>query len=296
MTKTHFPDFLGIGTPKSGTSWLHDLLDSHPRVFIPGQLKEIHFFDRRFGDGSDWYAKFFREATSAHSVVGDITPHYLYSDPQRITEFPSIKKLILMYRDPVDRVVSHFKFRVRLDNYGGTLDDFLLDYPQVLDYSRYGKHFAAYLKFFDRSQFLVLRLEDATSNVEATKNDLCQFLGIDAREFPESSGASVINPAFNPRNRVLYKAAVRTARWMGDKGLYRLRNWFKHGWIAKHVILQDGGQFNVQIPQKTIDRLNEELSDDFQYFQALIAGDNTPMDSEPSDRTVDYELHEGITV
>lgn len=296
MTEIHYPDFLGIGTPKSGTSWLHDLLESHPRVFIPTQLKEIHFFDRRFGDGREWYANFFREATPEHSIVGDITPHYLYTDPHRITEFPSIKKLILMYRDPVDRVVSHFKFRVRLDNYGGSLNDFLVDYPQVVDYSRYGKHFASYLRVFDRSQFLVLRLEDATSNVEETKSLLCQFLGLDAQKFPETSGSSVINPAFNPRNRVLYKAAVRAARWMGDKGLYGLRNWIKQSWFAKHIILQDGGQFDVRISPKTIERLREELSEDYLYFQTLIAGDKAAENTGPSARTVDYELHEGITV
>jgi hypothetical protein len=40
-----YPDFLGIGAQKSGTTWLHDNLARHPQVWLP-PVKEIHYFDR----------------------------------------------------------------------------------------------------------------------------------------------------------------------------------------------------------------------------------------------------------
>lgn len=39
------PQFLGIGAPKAGTSWLWANLDKHPDVWMP-PIKEIHYFDR----------------------------------------------------------------------------------------------------------------------------------------------------------------------------------------------------------------------------------------------------------
>lgn len=39
------PTFLGIGAPRSGTTWLYDRLIKHPQVWMP-PVKEIHFFDR----------------------------------------------------------------------------------------------------------------------------------------------------------------------------------------------------------------------------------------------------------
>jgi hypothetical protein len=39
-----FPDFLGIGAQKAGTTWLHRNLALHPDVWLP-PVKEIHFFD-----------------------------------------------------------------------------------------------------------------------------------------------------------------------------------------------------------------------------------------------------------
>jgi len=46
-----FPDFLGIGAPRSGTSWLAKNLSRHPKVWTP-PLKELHYFDQRAGEPS----------------------------------------------------------------------------------------------------------------------------------------------------------------------------------------------------------------------------------------------------
>jgi hypothetical protein len=46
-----FPDFLGIGAPRSGTSWLAKNLSRHPDVWTP-PLKELHYFDERAGEPS----------------------------------------------------------------------------------------------------------------------------------------------------------------------------------------------------------------------------------------------------
>jgi len=40
-----FPDFLGIGAQKSGTTWLHHNLSRHPEVWLP-PVKELHYLDR----------------------------------------------------------------------------------------------------------------------------------------------------------------------------------------------------------------------------------------------------------
>lgn len=38
------PDFLCIGAPRSGTTWLHLVLQAHPDVWLP-PVKEMHYFD-----------------------------------------------------------------------------------------------------------------------------------------------------------------------------------------------------------------------------------------------------------
>lgn len=41
-----YPDFLGIGAQKTGTSWLYRNLSVHPDVWLP-KVKELHYFDQK---------------------------------------------------------------------------------------------------------------------------------------------------------------------------------------------------------------------------------------------------------
>ncbi len=41
------PDFLCIGAPKCGTTWLYKQLATHSGIWLP-PIKELHYFDRRF--------------------------------------------------------------------------------------------------------------------------------------------------------------------------------------------------------------------------------------------------------
>ncbi len=41
-----YPDFIGIGAQKAGTTWLHSNLQAHPEVWMP-PIKELHYFDEK---------------------------------------------------------------------------------------------------------------------------------------------------------------------------------------------------------------------------------------------------------
>src|SRR5215217_579788 len=40
------PDFLGVGAPRAGTTWLHANLSRHPEIWMT-PVKEVHYFDKR---------------------------------------------------------------------------------------------------------------------------------------------------------------------------------------------------------------------------------------------------------
>jgi hypothetical protein len=46
MSRSRYPDFLGIGSQKTGTSWLYRNLRAHPDVWLPN-VKELHYFDQK---------------------------------------------------------------------------------------------------------------------------------------------------------------------------------------------------------------------------------------------------------
>lgn len=98
-----FPDFLGIGAQKSGTTWLYENLKRHPQLFLPAS-KEQHFFDQRLYRSYASYGKCF--APAGERFAGEITPAYSAMDDDRVGLvhylMPGVK-LILLLRNPIER-------------------------------------------------------------------------------------------------------------------------------------------------------------------------------------------------
>lgn len=100
------PDFIGLGTQKGGTTTLHQLLQSHPDVFLPA-AKELHCFDQQPDRPRSSYEQQFEKAT-ADQRCGEITPFFMFHPdvPARIHDLLPEVKLIVLLRDTVERALS----------------------------------------------------------------------------------------------------------------------------------------------------------------------------------------------
>lgn len=260
------PTFLGIGAPKAGTTWLYELLDSHPDVQMSAHRKEVHYFDRHFEDGPEWYAKYFPPGPGAGPVaVGEFTTHYLYDHrvPARVRSIPTIDRFLLILRNPVDRAFSHFRFRRRQDNLMMTFEDFLVAEPAALELGYYGRHLQVWLEQFDRAQFLVLGYEHAVRDVESTQAALARHLGIAADRFPPPVAGA--NEAFVPRRGALYAGAVRAGRTLRRLELDRVIT------VAKRTGIVDLVKTRQPTPPETLSvRQRRQLWDGFAPDVALL--------------------------
>jgi len=205
---SHLPNFLGIGVPRAGTTWLHELLSNHPEVFVPHLRKEVHFFDHYFDKGPEWYSRFF-EAVASERAIGEITPQYMFREPtlDRIAEFPRIDRFIVMVRHPVDRTYSHYGLKVRNNHYTDSFDDFCSRNPDIVAMSRYSSPLTRFAERFGRDSLLVLVQEEVTRDPDRAKVELARHLGIDPDAFAVPDGK--VNRSFIPKNRRLYSAAMR---------------------------------------------------------------------------------------
>jgi len=61
------PNFLYIGTSKAGSTWIYDVLNRHPDIYMaPG--KGLYFFSRHYERGLEWYASHFLGAASERII------------------------------------------------------------------------------------------------------------------------------------------------------------------------------------------------------------------------------------
>lgn len=207
------PTFLGIGAPRAGTTWLHGLLASHPEVYMPTRRKEVRFFDQYYQRGLQWYGKFFpSDAQAGHyTAIGEISPGYLYCPgcPERIASIPSITRLILILRNPVDRAYSDYGERIRFRHFSGSFEDLLSLEPQVIQFGLYSPRIRDYFCCFQRDQLLVLIFEHAVADVPKIKETLARFLGIGVERFPSAAGTERVNRSYIPKPRPAPHALVK---------------------------------------------------------------------------------------
>ena len=106
------PDFVGVGTQRSGTTWWFKTLLGHPQIRPPrGRRKELHFFDRFCArelldaDVAEYHELFPRKPGQ---ITGEWTPRYMHDfwTPRLLARAAPEAKLLIMFRDPVERYRS----------------------------------------------------------------------------------------------------------------------------------------------------------------------------------------------
>ena len=116
------PNFIIIGSSKSGTLAIHNYLLQHPDIdYSP---RNIHFFEYVYSDKISWYKSHF--PTKLHKslvktihkrkcLIGEHTATYLHHPlvPQRVKDSIPDVKLIISLRNPIDRAYSNYHHHVR---------------------------------------------------------------------------------------------------------------------------------------------------------------------------------------
>lgn len=262
------PTFLGIGAPRAGTTWLNNLLASHPDVYTPTLRDEINFFDRYYGRGLIWYESLFPapEHANKYKAIGEISPQYLECEqcPERIFTTLPESKLIIMLRHPVNRAYSQYGFFVQRRNYRNSFEDFLSERPRALERGFYSRYLKRYLRYFDKAQILILIFEDAVIDTLKTKKALANFLKIALDKFPSTAGNGKVNPSSVPKWQFLYGFIAKTGR--------QFRKW--HLEPAVDFVMRTGiprilakGNSLPPIERRLKQRLSELYHDEFDELE-----------------------------
>lgn len=218
----NLPDFLGLGVQRAGTTWLYKMIDQHPDICTASGRKEVHFFDRYFERGIEWYRKLFQDCSS-DTVKGEITPAYFFHEgsPRRISQIMPNCKFIVILREPVDRAYSHFKFHIRETGYSGTFEEFIEDNSDSKFRGLYSKQFQRYFEYFSPDQFCVFIFEEMFDNKEQLFERLFDFLGIDTA-FDVAEQENKVNYSAKPKFHGLYVTGKKLTRKLHDWGFSRI--------------------------------------------------------------------------
>ena len=192
------PNFIVIGVGKCGTSSLSKYIEQHPEV-LPAAEKEIHFFNKKYEFGLDWYKSHFPKISNqSQFITGESTPWYLNSlgvEKRIFQHFPNIK-LIVILRNPVHRAFSqynmHFQKGIEKRSFENVVKSEIKQIRKIkdlnLNYSPPGKgclgiglyvyFLERWMSIFPKQQFLILESEDLRKKPQQTMSKVFNFLNL----------------------------------------------------------------------------------------------------------------------
>ncbi|XP_071489437.1 heparan sulfate glucosamine 3-O-sulfotransferase 6-like [Diadema antillarum] len=183
-----FPQAIIIGVKKGGTRALLDFISLHPNVVVA--KKEVHFFDRYFENGLDWYREQMPLSAPGQITI-EKTPSYFITRiaPEAISQIDKKMKLIVVVRDPVDRALSDFAQSIATGRRTeGQFDGLAVPDPKTgvvngswypLDIGMYDVHLDRWLQHFPMPQFHFINGNDLIKHPARQLVKLQQFLNID---------------------------------------------------------------------------------------------------------------------
>jgi len=198
------PDFVGVGTQKSGTSWWAALIEAHPQV-APNRFerKELHylthFFDRPLTpeDIEAYHGAF---ARPEGKWCGEWTPNYLASPYTlaRLNEVAPEARILVMFRDPIARFASGFNHEsarrfgaiigpsVRMQ----VIRKYALRKESIWN-GMSASQCEVLLAHVPRERLLVLQYEQCKADPQAMLERTYRFLGVEPQYKPEGIDRSV---------------------------------------------------------------------------------------------------------
>ncbi|MBK9422074.1 MAG: hypothetical protein IPN44_13660 [Flavobacteriales bacterium] len=231
-TTTRLPDLMLVGAAKSGTTSIAHQFTRHPRVFLPMNKKEPHFFsfneepppytDKAFVRTLVWKLKDYVAlyvSAPPNARIADCSTSYLY---RHHTAVPHILRtygsravelnMSAILRDPVERAYSHWLYLVRNGHEDLSFEEAIA--PATVerrkkerwgfDYLGYGLYAEAVGNFTSAfPSFKVYLLEDL-KDLQGTFDDICDRAGLEHFEVEKVQS----NPGGIPKSRWL----VRTIR------------------------------------------------------------------------------------
>ena len=209
------PEFIIGGAPRSGTTWLYELLDRHPGVYMAKPVApEPKFFlrDDEYAKGLSYYSERWFAGADLSKMAGEKSTDYLEhaESAARLAKDIPLVKLIFILREPVSRAYSNYLW-TKMN--GLEKEDFATalrleeqrerELPAKWKFTRPFSYFSRglyadllepYFSRFKEHQLLIARFEDIIERPKALAETVQRFIGVPPRP-EDAENLGVINPS-----------------------------------------------------------------------------------------------------
>lgn len=295
------PNFLLVGASKSGSTTLYHLLKNHPGIFLPDIKEPLYFIseiikninknDKGFKNegfkdklvySNEDYLKLFQKVDN-EKAIGEASATYLYYHKHTI---PRIKnelgdpKIIIILRDPVNKVFSQYKHLLRLYGENKIFEESLemekvrisKNYTAMYHYRAQGMYYEQVKAFKDVfSNVLVILTDELKNNPLKLAKKCYRFLEVNDNFEPKLLNFNISTKRV--KSRVLHKALY-------NKEAHTIKMFFKRifGSSVYEIYTEkykniNTEKINVTMKEETRKKLKRYFKEDILKLERLIAKD-----------------------
>ena len=295
MQSNNKPNFLVVGSAKSGTTSLFNYLTQHSDIYIP-EVKECRFFSQLQKNYKGLGAEFFPnsgitderdyfELFSGHEnkVCGEISNDYLYyyeKSIKNILKYLSNKiKIVIILRNPIDRAYSNYMHHIRdgwenisfeqaLDDENSRIEE---NWGWSYHYVRTGMYYYQVKAYLENFQHTKIYLFEELKSKEIFLNKLYTFLEI--RSNKELKDYKEYNVSGYPRNKLIHNLLNK------DNAIKKIIKPVAYSILPKDSVqkfvlnIKKNNLINVPMKNDTRNKLKYIFEDDISKLSNLIEMD-----------------------
>ena len=197
--KEHFkPDFFIPGAAKSGTTTLHELLNTHSNICMSSIKEPVYWNNKEFGKFEKFEKSRYKNLFNYDSEIkGESTTSYMYYESfiKNINEnYSRSPKFIFVLRNPIDRYISHVNWMKGLglekNNLKKIIDlgvfkDFKEYYYYPKNYFQFGLYYkwiSRFIENFGEENIKIITFENLIDDRLNVINSCFEFLGVNKIE------------------------------------------------------------------------------------------------------------------
>ncbi len=266
------PSFFIIGPPRTGTSWLHEVLGRH--TLLPAPTKETRFFDNHFDRGFEWYRAHFPTSTEDR-LVGEVAPTYFASAQarERIAEAIPAAKVVCIFRDPVERVVSLYRLKRAYGMIPWSFEEAIIRDSELMESGKYGVNLKAWRRTLGTDQVLATVYDDLRDEPQSYLDSVTDFIGLPRFELAPSQIGRVFTSETmtHPRNYYRTRSATAMAEWLKLRQLDTVVAAVKKSPLLKLVL--GGGPPFTKLSRELSLKLYEHFRPEVEELESLLNRD-----------------------
>ena len=264
------PNLFIVGSPKCGSTLLTSELGKNKDVYAP-KIKELNYFSKESLEVfNSYYKTFITKNIMSYEKMFDFSKnvkyfldgsvsYFTFDDvPKKLFEYNDKSKIIICYRSPLERAISHFKMDLRMGYTDESFESLInhrnsFYYRQYVDNSLFYKNSKKFVDLFgiDNVYFYSVVNNDNVS--------LSKFLNIDVKINTEL----IVNKSQSSKN-------IIGAFFLKNRDITtKIKSFFPSGVLSlgKRLIYQED-DFDLDINDFGSKSLNQMVRNDWEMFNS----------------------------